>query len=232
MKAIMKAFKKAVALDSTVHRDLKIKIPQDLSFMKEVEIVPITYSEILTATMYYPVMFGKQEETVFPFAVIGVSNKNVFLNEEGKWKVDAIPNVCKSYPFGIVKEGEDYTIIFDEICASDEGQRIFDESGNDTEFFSKIKANLTELARDFYDAEEFTKEILISGYLKPLNIDIDTKIGKMQFRNMLMANLEAISHIQPEKLYSLNAKGYLLILHAHYLSLRNFKLFDIFGENY
>lgn len=52
----------------------------------------------------------------------------------------------------------------------------------------------------------------------------------MQFRNMLIANIEHMSRLQPEKLYNLNSKGYLLILHAHYLSLRNFKLFDIFAE--
>ncbi len=228
MFGLMKAFKKAVALDSHVHRDLRIKMPYDYSFMKDVEIVPITYSEILTATMYYPVMFGSQEGNVFPFAVIGINGRNVFLDEKGNWKVDAVPNVCKYYPFGLIKEGQDYTIVFDELYTSPEGERLFDEEGNEGEFFSKIKAKLTELARDFHDVEEFSQEILKSGYLKPLNLDIETKLGKMQFRNMLMANLEAISVISPEKLYYLNAKGYLLILHAHYLSLRNFKLFDIF----
>lgn len=229
MKAIMKAFKRAVALDSTVHRNLKVKMPENYFFMKEVEIVPLTYSEILTATMYYPVMFGIQEEAVFPFAVIGINGKNVFLKEDGTWKVEAVPNVCKHYPFGVFREEKDYTIIFDEIFSSEEGERLFDDEGNDTEFFSKIKAGLTELARDFHDAEEFSKEIFQKGYFKHLNLEVDTKLGKMQFRNMLMANMEEIAKIQPEKLYSLNSRGYLLILYAHYLSLRNFKLFDIFA---
>ena len=228
MKAIMKAFKKAVALDSLVHRNLKVKMADNYSFMKDVEIVPLTYSEILTATMYYPVMFGFQEGVVFPFAVIGINNKNVFLKDDGTWKIDAIPNVCKHFPFGVVKEKDEYTIIFDERYSSEEGERVFDEEGNDTAFFSKIKGRLTELARDFNDVEGFSMEVFKNGYLKPLNLDVDTKAGKMQFRNVLMANIETISTIQPEKLYMLNSKGYLLILYAHYLSLRNFKLFDIF----
>lgn len=229
MKLIMKAFKKAIALDSTLHRELRVKLPDNYLFMQDVEVVPLTYSEILTATMYFPVMFGSQEGAIFPFAVIGINGKNIFINQDGKWKVDAIPNVCKHYPFGVVKEGKDYTIIFDETYSSEEGERLFDEEGNDTEFFSKIKTKLTELARDFYDSEEFSNELLNSGLLKQLNLDVDTKLGKMQFRNMFMANIEALSGIQPEKLYSLNARGYILILHAQYLSLRNFKLFDIFG---
>lgn len=225
----MRAFKKAVALDSKVHRHLKIKMPEDYLYMKDVEVVPLTYSEILSATMYYPVMFGVQERSVFPFAVIGINNKNVFLKEDGKWKIDAIPNICKYYPFGVLREEDSYTIIFDETFASSEGERVFDDDGNETEFFLKIKAGLTELARDFHDALECSKELFESGYLKTINLDIDTKLGKMQLRNMLIANIENLHKIQPEKLYSLNSKGYLLILHAHYLSLRNFKLFDIFA---
>jgi len=230
MKAIMKAFKKAVALDSTVHRYLKVKRPEDYLYMENVEIVPLTYSEILSATMYYPVMFGIQDEIVFPFAVTGINNKNIFLKKNGQWKLDTVPNICKHYPFGVFKEEDDYAIIFDETFASSDGERIFDDDGNETEFFSKIKAGLTELARDFHDAEECSKELFEGGYLRTLNLDIETKFGKMQFRNMLIANIEHMSRLQPEKLYSLNSKGYLLILHAHYLSLRNFKLFDIFGE--
>lgn len=230
MKAIMKAFKKAVALDSTVHRDLKVKMPENYSYMADVEVVPLTYSEILSATMYYPVMFGTQDREVFPFAVTGINGKNVYLKEDGTWNVDVVPNVCKHYPFGVFKEGDEYTIIFDEVYSSDDGERIFDDEGSDTEFFSKIKQGLTELARDFHDAEECSKELLELGLLKQFDLDVDTKLGKMQFRNMLMANVENLSKILPEKLYNINSKGYLLILYAHYLSLRNFKLFDIFAE--
>jgi hypothetical protein len=228
MKALMKAFKKAIALDSTLHRELKVKMPDNLSFMEEVEIVPLTYSEILTATMYYPVMFGIQDNMVFPFAIIGINQKNIFLNNDGTWKVDVIPNICKLYPFGIFKDNDYYTIVVDETFVSEEGERLFDDDGNDTEFFSKIKAGLSELARDFHDAEEFSQEVFKNGYLQPLNLDINVKYGEMRLRNMLMANLDALSKLQPEKLYTLNSKGTLLILYAHYLSLRNFKLFDLF----
>lgn len=227
MKAIMRAFKQAIALDSYTHREIRVVMPKNYSFMRDVEIVPLTYSEILSATMYYPVMFGTQGGTVFPFAVLGVSGKNIFVTEDGSWKVDVIPNVCKHYPFGVLKEGDSYTIILDEFYASAQGERLFDEEGNDTEFFAKIKQGLTELARDFHDAEEFSKEISQGGLLQPLNLDVNTKHGSMEFRNMLIANLEALSKLQPEKLYNLNVKGTLLILNAHYLSLRNFKLFDI-----
>lgn len=78
MKALMKAFKKAIALDSTLHRELKVKMPDNLSFMEEVEIVPLTYSEILTATMYYPVMFGIQDNMVFPLQLLELIKKTYF----------------------------------------------------------------------------------------------------------------------------------------------------------
>lgn len=231
MRALARIFKKAVALDSQTHRNIKVKMPQNYSFSENLEIVPLTYSEILSATMYYPVIFGIQDNAVFPFAIVGINNKNVFLNKDGGWKVEAVPNVCKHYPFGVLKEGNSYTIVFDEIFTSEDGERLFDDDGNLTEFFEKVKRALTELARDFHDAEQCAKELYESGHLKPLNLDIQIKAGKMELRNMLMVNIEQLSRLQPEKLYTLNSKGYLLILHAHYLSLRNFKLFDIFSDN-
>lgn len=38
MSAIMKAFKKVVPLDSTLHRDLKINMPNYYSFIEEINL--------------------------------------------------------------------------------------------------------------------------------------------------------------------------------------------------
>jgi len=78
MIAPFRAFKKPVLLDEKEHKDLKIKKPLDYSFMQEVEIVPLGFSEILPASMYFPVMFGIQEGEIFPFAVLGVNQKKNF----------------------------------------------------------------------------------------------------------------------------------------------------------
>ena len=228
MRLLMTAFKKPVVLESAPHRGIRIYKPKNYEFMRDVEIVPLAYSELLAATMYYPVMFGYQEGYVFPFAVVGVNKRNIYLTEEGDWKVKVIPKVCQYYPFGLIKEKEEeYLVVIDEACISDVGEELFDSEGNETEYFSQIKKELTDLAKDLNEAEKFSLEVFQSGYLKSLNLEVETKAGKMQFKNVWMANAEVLSTLQPEKLYYLNSRAYLLILHAQYLSMRNFLLFDL-----
>jgi len=231
MIAPFRAFKKPVLLDEKEHKDLKIKKPLDYSFMQEVEIVPLGFSEILPASMYFPVMFGIQEGEIFPFAVLGVNQKNIFINKDGFWKVDVIPKVAQIYPFGIIKhkeqDKEEWSVIVDVAMSDSEGERIFEENGEETVYFKSIKTELTDLAIDFQKAYEFCQEIYKEGCLKTINFEVTTKYGNMSFKNVLIGNIENLKKIQPEKLYYFNSLGYLPLIYAIYFSVRNFKLFDL-----
>lgn len=231
MLSPFKAFKEPIIIDEKEHKDLKILKPDDYSFMEEVEIVPLTFSELLSVSMYYPVMFGSFEGELFPFAVLGINGKNVYLNEEGFFKVDVIPKAVESYPFGVLrkKEGEsiEWIVIVDRACESEEGYRLFEESGEDTPYFKSIKTELTELALDFQRVYEFTKEIASLRLLKPIDFEVTTRYGRAQFKRVFIGDTEALSKIQPEKLYFLNTSGYLPIIYSIYFSVRNFKLFDL-----
>ena len=230
MLSPFKAFKDPIIIDEEEHKDLRIVKPDDYSFMKEVEIVPLTFSELLSVSMYYPVMFGIFEGEIFPFAVLGINGKNVYLNEEGFFKVDVIPKVVKNYPFGVVrkKEGEavEWIVIVDKACEGEEGFRLF-EGDEESDYLKSVKSELTELALDFQRVYEFTQEIARLNLLKPIDFTVSTKHGKAEFRRVLIGDVEALSRIQPEKLYFLNSSGYLPIVYSIYFSVRNFKLFDL-----
>ncbi len=231
MFAPFKAFKKPVILEEELHRDLKIFKPYDYSFMKDVETVPLGFSELLPASMYYPVMFGIFEGEIFPFAVLGVNRKNVYLNDDGFFKVDVIPKAVQVYPFGVIRQKNedriDWVVIVDEALKGDEGEKLFEENGEDTAYLKSVKTELSELALDFQKAYEFCKEIYSLKCLKPIDFEVSTKWGKARFKNILIGNIDTLSKIQPEKLYFLNTAGYLPIIYSVYLSVRNFRLFDL-----
>lgn len=224
------AFRDPIILDAEEHRDLKILKPDDYRFMEGVEIVPLTFSELLSVSMYYPVLFGLFEGEVFPFAVLGINGKNVYLNEEGFFKVDVIPKAIQSYPFGIFRKKEaeaiDWIVIVDRACESEEGFRLFEENG-DSIFFKSVKSELTELALDFQRVYEFSQEIVKLNLLKPIDFNVSTKYGTADFRRVLIADIETLSKVQPEKLYFLNTSGYLPIIYSLYFSVRNFQLFNL-----
>ncbi|MCM8820145.1 MAG: SapC family protein [Candidatus Omnitrophica bacterium] len=199
--------------------------------MKEVDIVPLTFSELINCAMYYPIIFVNVKNEVFPFAVLGVNGKNIYLSEEGFFKVDIIPKVVLNYPFGVIKKKreneEEWLIVVDEICKNGNGEKLFEKSGEETSYFKAIKLELTDLALDFQRVYEFSQEIYKLGYLKSINFNTVTKYGEVSFKNIFIGNIEVLSKIPPEKLYYLNTKGYLPIFYSIYLSVRNFKLFNL-----
>ena len=232
MLGLVRAFKSPVVLDEELHKELRIKKPEGYNAMRDLEIVPLGFSELLAATMYYPVMIGKQENVFFPFAVLGVNRKNVYINEEGNFKVDVVPKVCQLYPFSVVKQRfedgrEEWAVVVDLVCADEEGEKLFTEEGEETIYFSELKSKLTELAIDLQKASEFCKEIAELRCIRPVQFEIKCKYGKIKLKNVFIGDIEVLKRIQPEKLYYLNTTGYLPIIYALYFSVRNFTLFDL-----
>jgi len=231
MLAPFKAFKNPEILEVEKHQTLKIKKPLDYFFAEEVETVPLTFSELLSSSMYYPVMFASFEGELFPFAVMGIEGVNVYLNEEGAFKVDVIPRALMSYPFGVIRQVEeertDWLVLVDLAMASEEGEPLFEEDGSDSSYLKDVKAELSDLALDFQKVYEFTKTLIEHQCLKPIDFEVECKYGRALFRNVYIGDIETLSKLQPEKLFFLNAMGYLPIIYSIYLSVRNFKLFDL-----
>ncbi len=224
---IFKSFKKPIILDPEVHRDIRTKLRTDMTPFVDVDMVPVGYSEMVACSMYYPVFFLPVENRLIPVAMVGMGNRCVFLKEDATWKVDIIPKALELYPFGVVKKEDDYLVVLDMSYADDEGIPLFDEEGAPTEFFSRVLQELTDFARDLKQAEEFTKEVFELELLESINLTVDNKYGVLNIQGMHILKPERLLSLQPEKMYALNSKGYLFTLHAHYLSLRNFKLFDL-----
>jgi len=225
-------FKNPIILEPEEHKNLRIFKPLNYSFMSGVEMIPLGYSEILPATIYYPVFFGMAEGFVLPFVVLGVQGKNPYLTKEGFFKIDFIPKLAQLYPFGLVylKEGEQENFLVavdEENTYTDEGEIVFTENGEETTFFSEIKQELTQFALDLKKAMEFGQKILEIGCINQTSFVMNGPLGRAEFKNVLIANIETLRRLQPEKLYYLNTAGYLPVLYGAYFSIRNFKIFEL-----
>lgn len=225
-------FKEPVILEVALHKDLQVSMPSNFLFSRDVEILPICFSELLSVSMYYPVLFGSHSGQIFPFAVLGLNGKNLYLTEEGTFKVEVIPKILSTYPFGVIRKKEDekeeWVVIVDEIYCGKDGIKIFEEQGEETAEFREIKGKLTELAFDFQQALDFSKEIFEAQLLQLCSeFLVPTKHGSSVFKNIFIANIETLRKISPEKLYYYNANGYLPIIYSIYFSVRNFKLWDL-----
>ncbi|NPA39540.1 MAG: SapC family protein [Thermodesulfobacteria bacterium] len=230
MEFLHSGFKEPIVLDSENLKNQRVRLPQDYSFAKKVEFIPLCFDEIIAVSLYYPVIFGVVEGTVIPYAILGINKKNVFVSENGDWKTDIIPELIKIYPFGFVKEGEDYVVFIDKtMCSEEEGELLFNELGEETEFLKEKKKELTKVAKGLHTSLNFCEEIVKLGLLTSVNLEVNTAIGNFRIKNMLTLNLNKFNSISPEKLWFLSNKGYIVTLIAHYLSLRNFKLMELWA---
>ncbi|SHK21175.1 SapC family protein [Thermocrinis minervae] len=227
MNLIHKAFKKPAVLDQKVHADFKVSERTDYSFARDVDIVSLGFSELLACSMYFPVMFGKSGDRLFPFALLGIG-RNFFVDKEGRWKVDVIPKAIDLYPFGLsLEDDQSGIVVVDEAAYSEEGQRLFDEEGNETQYLQDIKNKLTEFGRDILQAMEFVKTLVEDNLLVNTNLTVETSKGKAEFKNILITNVDALKSMPPEKLYYYNLRAYLPVLYSVHLSIRNFKIFEL-----
>lgn len=231
MFAPFSAFKKPEILDREKHLNLRIRMPENFSFSRGVDTVPLGFSELLPVSMYYPVLFGVFEEIVFPFAVLGIGGKNVYLREDGTFKIEVVPGALKEYPLGVVKlrgeGGEEWAVIVDRAEEDPEGEALFEEEG-ESSFLEARKTSLTELARDFEEALSFVRELSETGLLSLIpEFRISSKLGEVRLRNVFTLNIETLRRLSPEKLYYLNATGKMAVIYSVYLSVRNFMFFDL-----
>ncbi len=231
MEFILPLFRKPVPLEKENLSGKKVKIPKDFSFAKNLVVSPLGFEEILPASMYYPVYFAFKKEVIFPFAVLGINERNFFVKEDGTWKAPVIPSLVKIYPFAFMNDGEEFVLLIDEEAVNEEdGEILFDEFSEETPFFKEKLEEIKKVILDFDKALKFTEEVKELGLFKSINLTITTNQGNINFKNLIIFDADKLPTLQPEKLWLLNQKGYLLTLLSHYLSLRNFKLLEIWEK--
>ncbi|MBX6422742.1 SapC family protein [Thermosulfurimonas sp. F29] len=227
---MFKILKKMVPLEPRLHSGLGLVRPHDYGFAHKIEIVPIGFSEIVPCSMWYPVFIAKRGEDLGVFVFLGTGETNLFVNPDGTWKTMVIPNLIRTYPFSVRKEGDEYVVLVDEeFLREGEGAPLF-EGETPTPYLENIRTELTNIALDLEKAGGFAREVFEAGLLKGLNIHHNFSFGTLTLRNALTADMQAFIKIQPEKLYHLNVKGYLSLLFAQNFSLRNLVLFEVFNS--
>lgn len=95
-------FKKIEPLNKENHQDIRFTSIQNFAFAQKVSTTPISFSEFLHASRYYPIVFLK--DSTLPVVLFSLEqNQNNFINPDGSWKVSYVPAHLRQYPFVLVK---------------------------------------------------------------------------------------------------------------------------------
>ncbi|MFZ6800825.1 SapC family protein [Undibacterium sp. Di24W] len=107
-------FQNIQTLDKTLHSALRLDPAADFSFASGLTTAPLAAAELPDAALFYPILFTPSG-TINPIAVLGLRERNVFLNEKNQWLDAYVPVHVRRYPFilGRVGDTDDYLLAAD-----------------------------------------------------------------------------------------------------------------------
>lgn len=90
-----------VVLNKTTHENWCIEQKEGYSFAREAHAIRVNLEEFSPASVHYPILFAKDNDTWFSFALTGLrTSQNLFVDENGQWEERTyIPAYVRRYPF-------------------------------------------------------------------------------------------------------------------------------------
>lgn len=231
-ETIMPAFSfysDVVPLDSNKHRTLRFQAVTDFSFTRKTQSVAIGAGEFFDCAVEYPIVFVRSPSGLVPVALFGAQpEQNLFVDADGRWDANYRPLFVQRYPFITLAEAEKRLAVgFDPACpnlSAEKGERLLDDNGQATEAFQNHIKMLDRAHGEFMRGEALAKIIDEKKLLQPMSAQISVeggpKVELTGFEVVDVAKLDALS-IGEQGL--LAKTGELALIHAHLVSMRNFR---------
>ncbi len=192
-------------LDKEKHRHLRIKTGFGADLGDAVMYAMTFPMEFRDIQSCYPILFTKDPNTggFLAVAVMGFdSNQNLFLND-GAWDAPYVPAMIQRQPFLIATSGKDddkppvVSLDLEQARVNDaDGEALFDDAGEPSEFLSQKIALLDKLHRGLQHGEGFIDTLLQHQLLEQITLDIGFNDGEKK-------TLEGLYCIAEEQLYQL-----------------------------
>ncbi len=178
-------YKNVKILNSEEHSFYRYTPAKDYYYAKEMNLIPITYSEIKMLCCDYPIVIIMDEETPKLMLMTGLKENNA-IDENGQWKGIYVPSFLQRYPFTLVKmaaDDDNMHIGFDlesGLFSSPEGYPLFNADKTHTEILEKIKKLLTIFQKENKITDNILLRMHEKGLFKEGQFPLKNKEGEEQ----------------------------------------------------
>ena len=171
-----------------------------------------------------------------PTALLGFENRNLYLDDQGAWKVPFIPAYILRYPF-ILGGVENANRVPWRSCsmnrpptsAAGDGEPLFDENGNPSELLQERRELLNKMQREYIKTEQLTKALFDAGVLVERQLTRGAE-KKTILSAFYVINEDRLQALPDETILEWRGNGILQIVYAHLLSLHSLnELLDSIG---
>ena len=197
-----------VPLDKEKHKDLKVAVSNTFKFAKDTHLAAATIREFAQLAATMPLVFiedanAKRHHVV---AMLGMEqNKNLFLTGD-KWQGP---------------DGEKLGVYIDENSdlIGEEGEALFTDAGEPTEFLQNRQQFLADLANSEMMTQRFVQQVVDLDLLDPIQIRLTYQSGQQRnVTGMLSINEKKVLELPEEKVTELHKSGFLGAMYAVMMS--------------
>ena len=185
-------------------------------------------AEVGRAACNFPVMCSRDANTG-RWSILAMTSLergyNLFV-KGGEWIASFEPTVMQTYPFSLVAAENGaggYVMGIDEQCAaivSDDGDALFDDSGNPSIRLSNVKMLLEADVGNDVQSHHFLTELADNELLRPIEIIVTYEDDTSQtIIDLYTIDEDKLQSLSAEKLGDLAGKGYLVAVHAMLISI-------------
>jgi hypothetical protein len=217
-----------------LQKDRKVRLPAPGTlpeFCRNANAVPVSYSEFVVASRDYPLAFVSTDagKSFSPVAVLGVTGgENLFLRD-GRWDGSVyFPAYLRRYPFCMARvtlnsvEQADRLICVEQAFLSDDGERLFDDTGAPLPRWLPIETLLRDYESDIERTREMCAILADYALLEAFTLQAVVKGTMMSFGGMYRVDEKRLEFLNAAQQKTLFRKGVMARIYAHLMSLDNF----------
>lgn len=222
-------YKKIVALNSEVHRNLKIAAEKgNFSFAREANAVLLTGMEFTEASREFPIVFVRAEDgQLRPIALLGVRDgENLFVDEQGKWDARYIPAFVRRYPFVMAPGGQNGMVLcVDEECPAlnqEKGEALFTDEGKPSKGLNDMIEFLQQFLQENARTEWLVKQLDELGVFVAREASFDTGNGDtFSLKDFYVVDEAKFGALPDDKILQLFRNGGMGLIYLHLASMGN-----------
>lgn len=203
-----------IPLDKDKHSAMKVIPKINFDLVGKTHLAAATIREFAHLSGSMPIVFIEDPGTknVHTVAMLGLEQGHNLFWAEDRWQAPHIPLNVQRYPFDIRPDGDKLGVFIDENSEmiSDEGEALFTEAGEPSDFLNNRQKFLSELANSEMQNQRFIKQVKDLGLLEEISI-------RVQYRSGQVRNVTGVLTINEKKLVELDDANVLAMHKAGYL---------------
>jgi putative transposase len=200
----MDMYKSVTILDSAEHGDLRYKAPEDLGFARDLNNIPITYTEIGKVCCDYPIVFTGSMESPTLSIVTGFKKEegNLAIDAEGNWVGDYIPAFVRRYPFTLATIEENKLAVGFDLqsgCFNDpSGVRLYEDDGKATSVLEGVQNFLASFEKEIRTTVSMAQELMDKGVLKETVLTLGEGEEQESFGGLMIIDMDKVRKLDDD----------------------------------